>query len=380
MHLDEFEKIVDEMVGVNTFSVSDPTSVVTLNRINHKLESFTTRVVTSFEESAEWAIDGAQSAAAWFATKCLLPSAEVKGMVRRGRMLEKSPIVAAAFAAGEIGAAQVDVLARARRAAEPYFERDEEMLVEQSKNLKFAPFSTAIDYWTQLADPDGADEAELERASRRDVYLLPSLNGMYLGKMTLDPTSGAKVSNELERLEEILFAADWAEAKERLGREPMVSELRRTPGQRRADALVEMATRSATAPADGKRPEPLITILVDYPTIKGRICRIEGGPVIAPGSLLPLIPEAWFERMVFGPGNRVDCSQQARFFTGGTRRSIEVRDLECTNPYCETPGPKCQVDHIVPYSHGGLTEQGNGQLLCGRCNRQRWLDTLPPGG
>jgi hypothetical protein len=142
-----------------------------------------------------------------------------------------------------------------------------------------------------------------------------------------------------------------------------------------------MATRSATAPAEGKRPEPLITIVVDYPTIKGRICQIEGGSVIAPGSLLPLIPEAWFERVVFRPDNRLDCSQQARFFKGGTRRCIEVRDLECTNPYCETPGNKCQVDHIVPYSHGGLTEQKNGRLLCGRCNRLRnWLDTLPPGG
>ena len=379
MDVDELEEMVDDLAASDTFSLSDPRSVATLQRVRNKLDSVLARVVSAFENSAEWAPDGAKNSAAWMATRCHLPSPEGKRQLRRGRLLDRSPHVAAAFAAGEIGAAQVDVLARAQRAAEAHFERDEEMLVEQAKALKFAPFTTAVDYWIQLADPDGADESELERAARRDVYLLPSLSGMYLGKLTLDPFSGAIVSNELDRLEKELFEADWARAKDEHGRDPHVDELCRTANQRRADALVEMAKRSRTAPADGKRPEPLLTILVDYPTAKGRLCQIEGGPVVAPGSLLPLIPEAWFERVVFAPENRVECSQQARFFTGGTRRSIEVRDLGCTNPYCETPGKKCQVDHIVPYGHGGLTIQANGRLLCGRCNRLRnGLD--PPGG
>jgi len=60
------------------------------------------------------------------------------------------------------------------------------------------------------------------------------------------------VSSELIRLEAEMFEADWAGAKERLGREPHLDEAGRTAPQRRADALVEMATRSKSNP--GRRP------------------------------------------------------------------------------------------------------------------------------
>ncbi len=43
-----------------------------------------------------------------------------------------------------------------------------------------------------------------------------------------------------------------------------IDELARTSGQRRADALVEMATRSRTAPAEGIRPAPLFSVFVSY--------------------------------------------------------------------------------------------------------------------
>jgi hypothetical protein len=38
--------------------------------------------------------------------------------------------------------------------------------------------------------------------------------------------------------------------------------------------------------------------------------------VLAPGTLLPHMEGAWFERVVFRPGNRAECSDKSRFFTG----------------------------------------------------------------
>ena len=115
------------------------------------------------------------------------------------------------------------------------------------------------------------------------------------------------------------------------GREPVSSELARTAGQRRADALVEMATRSRTAPSDGRRPHPLFTILVGYETLHGRICELSSGTAISPGSLLPWLDEAYFERAVFAPGGRVEVSPTTRLFSGATRRAVEVRDRACTH-------------------------------------------------
>ena len=249
--------------------------------------------------------------------------------------------------------------------------RDEEMLVAQATQMGFEDFYRALSYWKQLADPDGADASDEERKASRDVFLETSLGGMWLGQMTLDPISGSIVAAELNRLEHDLFEADCAEAKERLGRTARIDELARTSGQRRADALVEMATRSRTAPADGIRPAPLFSVFVGYETLHGRICELENGTVLAPSALDPWMDSAYFERAIFSLGNRVDVSVRSRLFTGGTRRAIELRDRICTHPYCYEPAENCQVDHIETYAAGGPTTQDNGRLLCGFHNRLR---------
>ena len=197
--------------------------------------------------------------------------------------------MAEAWRDGAIGADQAQAIASARRhRTEASMARDEEMLVAQAKEMGFEDFSRVLDYWKQLADPDGAEASDEERKASRDVFLESSLGGMWLGQMTLDPISGSIVAGELNRLEHDLFEADCAEAKERLGRTARIDELARTSGQRRADALVEMATRSRTAPAEGIRPAPLFSVFVGYETMHGRICELENGTVLAPVGPRPL--------------------------------------------------------------------------------------------
>ena len=77
--------------------------------------------------------------------------------------------------------------------------------------------------------------------------------------------------------------------------------------QRRHDALVEMATRALTAPADGKRPAPLVTVMVDFDTLAGRVCELAAGTVIAPGAVAELLghDETLIQRVVADGPNRV---------------------------------------------------------------------------
>ena len=156
---------------------------------------------------------------------------------------------------------------------------------------------------------------------------------MWLGQMTLDPISGSIVAAELNRLEHDLFEADCAQAKERLGRTARIDELARTSGQRRADALVEMATRSRTAPADGHPPRPAV-LLSSSATRRCTAASVSSrtAPCSHPSALDPWMDSAYFERALFTLGNRVDVSVRSRFFTGGTRRAIELRDRICTHP------------------------------------------------
>ena len=359
--------------------MADGPSIKALHRHLAQLGAVTTAATASFEARGEWAYDGAITASAWLARECRLPQAEARKVVRRGRGLSDLPQFGAAWARGEITAHHLDTVLSVRSAAtEEALSRDEALLLQQARTLRFEPFTRALAYWQQLADPDGTEASAEEARNRRDVYLARSFRGMWLGKMTLDPVSGAIVADELTRIEQQLFEADWAEAKDRLGREPTLLHLGRTPSQRRADALVEMATRSKTAPANGRRPAPLFTVLVDYPTLAGRVCELSRSFVVTPGSLVPWLDEAIVERAVFTPPGRVEVGIKSRLFMGATRRAIEIRDGDCTHPYCDGSRHDLQVDHIVPYAQGGPTTQENGRLLCGEHNRQRNQRPPPP--
>jgi Domain of unknown function (DUF222)/HNH endonuclease len=372
MELDDFAGALDALVASDAANYGDGASIEELHRLLSRFESFVTEATAAFEVGEEWAADGAKTASAWIATRCRLPRAAARRRVRLGRALRHLPACADAWRQGAIGLDQARAIASARRhRTESSMARDEAMLVAQAAQMGFEDFYRALSYWKQLADPDGADAAEEDRKASRHVFLEESFSGMWLGQMTLDPVSGTIVSNELNRLEHDLFEADCAEARERLGRTARLDELARTSAQRRADALVEMATRSRTAPADGIRPAPLFSVFVGYETIHGRICELENGTVLAPSALTPWMDSAYFERAIFSLGNRVDVSVRARLFSGGTRRAIELRDRICTHPYCYEPAESCQGDHIETWAEGGPTTQENGRLLCGFHNRLR---------
>ncbi len=248
-------------------------------------------------------------------------------------------------------------LARARTpATEEAMDRDEDMLVSDAANLPLSSFTRVLAYWHQHADPDGTEETATDQRQRRRrrLHLSQSFEGMWFGDFVLDPIAGSIVYKALRRIEDELFEADWAEARSRLGDGAGVADLARTPSQRRADALAEMARRAGTAPADGRRPEPLFTVLVGYETLAGRVCELANGTVVSPGSLVDWLGEAWVERVVFDGASRVmDVGVAARLFSGATRRAVEVRDRQCFHEYCELPAEQCQIDHVQPWAAGG---------------------------
>ena len=127
----------------------------------------------------------------------------------------------------------------------------------------------------------------------------------------LDPLGGNIVMAELNRLMEQQRRHDKHDGTVR------------TAGQRRADALVEMATRSRSAQPGGLRPRPLITILTGEASF-ARICELADGTVVTPGQIVPLLSEADIERIVFDGPDRVISVSRRRTFTGALRRAIEV--------------------------------------------------------
>jgi hypothetical protein len=274
---------------------------------------------------------------------------------------------------GDIGEAHVGLLASARTpATSACFERDEALLVGHATNLRYHHFARALAYWGQLADPDGTEEtAEAQHRARR-LHCSQTFGGTWVLNGVFDPISGGVIAHALDGIEAELFAEEWAEAKARVGAAVSAADLTRTAAQRRADALVEMARRAGAVPAGSRLPEPLFSVFVDYETFAGRICELASGAVVAPGSLLRWLDKAWVERVVFdGPGRVTDVGPRRRIFTGATRRAVELRDRECFHELCDVRAEQCQVDHIDPWSAGGLTVEENGRAACGFHNRER---------
>ncbi|MGH9278378.1 MAG: DUF222 domain-containing protein [Acidimicrobiales bacterium] len=360
--------------------LGDGQTVVELHRQLERLSAVVAKAVAAFDAGGSWEADGARTAAAWVGTRCRLPLGVARRRVSLGRSLRHMGRVEAAWLAGEIGEAQVEVLAQARQpGTEEAFERDERLLVAQAAELRYSHFCRAVAYWRHLNDPDGVeDEAEAQHAARR-LHVSETFGGVRVIDGVLDPIGGGIFAAALRKIEDELFAADWAEARGRVGEGVRATDLSRAPSQRRADALVEMARRAGAVPEGARIPEPLVTVLVGYETLAGRVCELANGTVVSPGSVLRLLDQSWVERVVFdGPDRVMGVGVRRRFFDGATRRAIEVRDRECFSQFCEAPASHCEVDHVRPWSAGGLTTQANGQLACGYHNRWRSRRRGPP--
>jgi len=366
---DAISKLADMDPGV----LSDSETIVALHRQLARLEAVATRATADWDAQQAWTADGARSGATWLMHRCHMPEAAARRRIRLGRELRHLPKTAAAWLAGDVEEGHVSMLAAHRSSVTAeVMARDEPLLVQLASELTSRAFNHALVYWHQLADPSGVEVDAAKLLADRRVSLAQTFLGAWSGDILLDPISGSIVSSALSRIEDDLFDADWRAARERLGKDPVAGDLSRTSMQRRADALVEMATRASTAPPEGKRPEPLFSVVVDLPTVTGRLCELAERTPVTPGSLVPWLDRAWIERIVFeGPSRVIDVGVQRRLFSGATRRAVEVRDRECYHDLCDVPAHRCEVDHIAPHAWGGSTEQDNGRMACGFHNRLR---------
>jgi hypothetical protein len=240
--------------------------------------------------------------------------------------------------------------------------------------LAWPIFERRLQDWLDEHDADGA---EPDDARKRKVNLSQTIAGVWVLTGTLDAIGGSIVARELRRLDELLFREDWAEAKQRLDREPLAHELIRSGPQRRADALRLMAERSATLPDDGRKGQALFIVLVGDESFR-RVCELTNGIQVRPAQLAPELDDALYETIVYdGPFRAVKASRQ-RNDTGVLRRAILAMYRGCVDPMCDAPIDDCEIDHHNPVANGGRTTQANGRPRCGGSNREKGSRPPPP--
>jgi len=371
--LEPLTAALDALVDVDPDALAGRDEVVALHRQLARLEAVAARAAAAFERTGAWSADGARTPGAWLASRCLVPEHVAGRRLQAGRVLPELPATEAAWLAGAIGASAVEQLVAARNdTTAAQLGEDEPELVRFATRLHPKAFARLVGHWRAGADPDGVEDDARRLHDDRRVHLSSTFEGAWVLDGVLDPVGGEIVAGALHGIGQELFRSDWAEARAAHGEGAGIDKLTRTPAQRRADALVELARRAVASPTDATPSRPLFTVVVDRPTF-GRVCELaRARTAVAPGALVPWLSEADVQRVVFDPADRVlGVGAKRRLFTGADRRAVEVRDGECTSPFCAVPAEDCEVDHVVPFAEGGPTTPDNGRLACGFHNRSR---------
>jgi hypothetical protein len=228
----------------------------------------------------------------------------------------------------------------------------------------------------QPGGPDDAAAAGGEDPARRRKLSISELSdGMTRISGELDPEAAALLRTALDPLAAPRPAVDGA-------LDP------RSPARRRADALVDLLTRTldaAVLPAGGGI-RPHLTVTIPCSTLRGR----SGVPATTGwGQPLPrevlrrLACDSSVSRIILDPaGVPLDVGRTQRTVTADIRRALVARDNGCAFPSCDRPAGWTEAHHIRHWIDGGHTSLDNCVLLCGHHHRvihhQGWTVRLGP--
>lgn len=340
-----------------------------------RLEATRVRWLAVFDARQGYQRDGAGSSQQWLRDQCRVSWRQAAGQVEVARQLQELPETQAAFAAGEIGERHAQVITKAvadpRLNGSPHAEHE---LVEAARNLEPGLLSRVARRMQMEADPAAAVEEADRQFARRRLHVALRRDGMVSVDGLLDPVGG----------EALITALDALSPPEPSN---LPQETWRTPAQRRADALSELARRaldSGQLPATGGE-RPHVSVIVDLHTLQGltghQAAELGWSGPICGETARRICCDAGVCRVVSaGRSEVLDLGRRTRLVTPAQRRALVVRDRGCR--WCGTPAAWAEAHHVKHWADGGATDLKNLILLCGACHQRvhegRWQVRLHP--
>ncbi|MBW3659620.1 MAG: HNH endonuclease [Actinobacteria bacterium] len=333
------------------------------------------KVVAAADRAGLAGSSGAVDTIALLKDRARMSGRDAKRTVDLGRRLERLPSTAAALADGELGVEQAEQVARAAHTGRLGMPGQvEASLLESAKASTPEQLRDEVKRRELDADGDRLLKDETLAHSRRSVRTGWRDDGMYEGHLLLDPVSG-------EAFDTVLRAFTTFDAPD------TPDELRRTPEQRRADALVQAASvalDAGEAPAVGGE-KPHVSVVVAAHTLAGDDgappAELAWGGPISRTALQRILCDASVTRIVAAGASQVlDVGRATREWSGSQRRAIVALDGGCRFPGCDRPPSWTNIHHVRFWRHLGPTDLANGVLLCVRhhhlCHEGGWKLTM----
>jgi hypothetical protein len=222
-------------------------------------------------------------------------------------------------------------------------------LVEAARRLDPGRLRFVTRYLRHCADPDGALRAENRAHELRFFNLSQTLDGAFMLDGQLDAEGGALLRTAISALNK-----------------PLPEDMR-TAGQRRADALTELAARmlrSESLPTThGQRPHLIITAGEDQRLPEP--ADLAGVGPVSRRLLDRLACDASETKVrVDECGTPLGVSDTRPVIPASLRAALAVRDRGCRFPNCDRPPEWTDAHHVTPRSEGGHRTLDNLVLLC----------------
>ena len=323
-----------------------------------------------WQRRGAWSDDGALSGPGWLVHNTDMAASTAREKLRVARTLTDMPMTREAYACGHISYSHVRLLARAVHAdTAEAFAGHEATLVDAARKLSVTEFAVAVRHWRNHADPDGALGDADRETDRRKLHCSRTFEGSTVLDARLDPEAGAIVAGAIDTFTQRRWHAG------RRGDAAASPPEAATPGQRRADALVEICERALTTLDNSPttRARPLLSGLVDLDSLQGRIgrlCELEGAGAIGGDDARRWACDTDLVRVITkGRSEILDLGRKSRVVTIAQRRALVLRDRGCAFPGCDRPPEWCDAHHIVHWLDGGPTNLDNLVLLCRRHHR-----------
>jgi hypothetical protein len=216
----------------------------------------------------------------------------------------------------------------------------------------------AVRRTADLMRPDRLVEREAEvRRAHRSLVKGKGPMGMWRYTLLLDEEGAAIVDCAVDALAAPQTDPETGE------RDP------RTPGARRADALIELVRRAVSAPDGVPRQAKTSLVVTIALTALRQGCRgaglTLGGESLSIETVRRLACDAEVVPAVLGSqGEVLEQGRSERLFNRAQIRHLWLRDGHCTFPGCTKPATWCDAHHLVHWADGGPTDTDHGALLC----------------